>query len=81
MQVSCGIDPKVSEENIVGRVAKVFGLYIQTPRNAEGVPGDLRVSFILPDHIHMLISIPPKYSVSQVVGYLKGKSAIQIDRI
>jgi putative transposase len=35
---------------------------------------------LLPDHIHMLISIPPKYSVSQVVGYLKGKSAIQIAR-
>jgi putative transposase len=35
---------------------------------------------LLPDHIHMLISIPPKYSVSQVIGYIKGKSAIQIAR-
>jgi len=34
----------------------------------------------MPDHIHMLISIPPKYSVSQVVGYIKGKSAIHIAR-
>ena len=33
------------------------------------------------DHVHMLISIPPKYSVSQVVGFLKGKSAIQIARV
>ena len=32
------------------------------------------------DHIHMLISIPPKYSVAQVVGYMKGKSAIHIAR-
>ena len=32
------------------------------------------------DHVHMLISIPPKYSVSQVVGYIKGKSAIYIAR-
>ena len=32
------------------------------------------------DHIHMLVSIPPKYSVSQVVGYIKGKSAIHIAR-
>ena len=32
------------------------------------------------DHLHMLISIPPKYSVSQVVGFIKGKSAIQIAR-
>ena len=35
---------------------------------------------LLPDHIHMLISIPPKHAVSQVIGYLKGKSAIQIAR-
>ena len=35
---------------------------------------------ILPDHVHMLLSIPPKYSVAQVVGYIKGKSAIQIAR-
>jgi putative transposase len=33
-----------------------------------------------PDHVHMLLSIPPKYSVSQVVGYIKGKSAIHIAR-
>ena len=31
-----------------------------------------------PDHIHMLLSIPPKYSVSQFVGYLKGKSSLMI---
>lgn len=32
------------------------------------------------DHVHMLLSIPPKYAVAQVVGYLKGKSAIHIAR-
>jgi len=31
---------------------------------------------LMPDHVHILISIPPKYSVSQVVGFIKGKSAI-----
>ena len=35
---------------------------------------------LLTDHVHMLISIPPKYAVSQVVGYIKGKSAIHIAR-
>ena len=35
---------------------------------------------LLADHMHMLISIPPKYAVSQVVGYIKGKSAIHIAR-
>ena len=32
----------------------------------------------MPDHIHLLLSIPPKYSVSAVMGYLKGKSAMMI---
>ena len=35
---------------------------------------------LMPDHVHMMISIPPKYSVSQVVGYIKGKSAIHVAR-
>ena len=35
---------------------------------------------LMPDHVHMLISISPKYSVSQVVGFIKGKSAIHIAR-
>jgi len=33
---------------------------------------------LMPDHVHMLISIPPKYSVAEVIGYLKGKSSIWI---
>ena len=33
---------------------------------------------LMPDHIHMLVSIPPKYSVSSFMGYLKGKSALMI---
>ena len=33
---------------------------------------------MMPDHVHMLLSIPPKYSVSSVMGYLKGKSALMI---
>jgi len=36
---------------------------------------------LLPDHVHMLISIPPKYAVSSVVGFLKGKSAIHLARV
>lgn len=36
---------------------------------------------LMPDHVHMLISIPPKYSVGQVMGFLKGKTAIHIARV
>ena len=34
----------------------------------------------MPDHIHMVLSIPPKYSVAMTIGYLKGKSAVRINR-
>jgi putative transposase len=36
--------------------------------------------YLMGDHVHMCLSIPPKYAVSNVVGYLKGKSAIQVAR-
>jgi putative transposase len=36
---------------------------------------------LMPDHVHMMISIPPKYAVSQVVGYIKGKSVIHLARV
>jgi len=36
---------------------------------------------LMADHVHMLLSIPPKYAVSQVVGYIKGKSAIHLARV
>ena len=36
---------------------------------------------LMPDHVHMLLSIPPKYAVSQVVGFIKGKSAIHMARV
>ena len=36
---------------------------------------------LMPDHAHMLLSIPPKYAVSQVVGFIKGKSAIHLAQV
>ena len=63
-------------------------LYGQLRKNLGDVLHDLarqKESRVLeghlqPDHVHMLISIPPKYAVAQVVGYMKGKSAIHIAR-
>ena len=63
-------------------------LYGQLRKNLGDVMHDLarqKESRVLeghlqPDHVHMLISIPPKYAVAQVVGYMKGKSAIHIAR-
>ena len=63
-------------------------LYLELRRHLGEVMRDLaqqresRVEegHLRPDHGHMLISIPPKYAVSQVVGYIKGKSAIHIAR-
>jgi len=36
---------------------------------------------LMPDHVHMLVSVPPKYSVASVMGFMKGKSAIHIARV
>ena len=41
---------------------------------------EIEEGHIMSDHVHMLISIPPKYAVAQVIGYIKGKSAIYIAR-
>ena len=54
---------------------KIFCLSGGERREGEVIEGKLRV-----DHVHVLLSIPPKYSVSQVVGYMKGKSAIWVAR-
>ena len=49
-------------------------------RLAEQKECRIEEGHLLPDHVHILISIPPKHSVSQVVGYIKGKSAIHLAR-
>ena len=42
---------------------------------------EIHEGHLMPDHVHMLISIPPKYSVAQVMGFMKGKTAIHIARV
>ena len=46
------------------------------PKECQIEEGHLR-----PDHVHMMIAIPPKYAVSQVIGFIKGKSAIHLARV
>jgi putative transposase len=41
----------------------------------------IEVGHLMSDHVHMMISIPPKYAVSQVIGFIKGKSAIHLARV
>lgn len=48
---------------------------------AEYKESRIEEGHLMQDHVHMLISIPPKYAVSQVVGYIKGKSAIHLARV
>ena len=43
---------------------------------AEQRASRIEEEHLMPDHVHMMISIPPKYAVSQVIGFIKGKSAI-----
>ena len=48
---------------------------------AEQKESRIEEGHLLADHVHMMISIPPKYAVSQVVGFIKGKSAIHLARV
>src|SRR5215510_734104 len=78
MQISRGIHPEVSQEEHLWVGEKRVRAYhpgfssAERERSGGGAP-DGR-------HVHMLLSIPPKYSVSGVVGFIKGKSAIAIAR-
>jgi len=64
-------------------------LYGQLRRELGGIFRDLaeqresriEEGHLMKDHVHMLMSVPPKYSVAQVMGYIKGKSAIHIARV
>ena len=50
-------------------------------RLAEQKESRVEEGHLMSDHVHMMISIPPKYAVSQVVGFIKGKSAIHLARV
>jgi len=70
--------PKYRKQILYGHLRKYLGEVFRElalQRESEIIEGHL-----MGDHVHMMVSIPPKYAVSQVVGYIKGKSAIHIDR-
>ncbi len=68
--------PKCRTKVLYGTLRKHLGAVFKDlaqQRESEIEEGHLR-----PDHVHMLLSVPPKYSVSEVVGFIKGKSAIYV---
>ena len=70
--------PKYRKKTLYGQLRKYLGEVFRRlarQKESEVVEGHLML-----DHVHMLISVPPKYAVSQVVGFMKGKSAIHIAR-
>ena len=70
--------PKYRKKNIYGWVRAELGPIIrELAQQKEAV---VEERHLRPDHVHMLLSIPPKYSVSGVVRFIKGKSAIAIAR-
>ena len=70
--------PKCRRKVLYGHIRKELGkLFAELARHKES---RIETGSLMPDHVHMLISIPPKYSVAQVIGYMKGKSAIHIAR-
>ena len=70
--------PKYRKKALFGELRRELGPVLRdlaTHKGSEIVEGTMMV-----DHVHILISIPPKYKVSEVVGYMKGKSAMHIAR-
>ena len=68
--------PKYRRMAIYGQIRKDIGQILRKLCEQKGV--EIIEAQACPDHIHMLLSIPPKYSVSQIMGYLKGKSSLMI---
>ena len=68
--------PKYRRMEIYREIRADIGVIIRKLCQQKGV--EIIEANACPDHIHMLVSIPPKYSVSQFMGYLKGKSSLMI---
>ena len=68
--------PKYRRKEIYGQIKTDIGKILRELCNYKGV--EIIEGHLMIDHVHMLVSIPPKLSVSAVMGYLKGKSALMI---
>ena len=71
--------PKCRRKTLYGQLRQYLGEVFR--RLAEQKGSQIEEGHLMPDHVHMMISIPPKYAVSQVVGHIKGKSAIHLARV
>jgi len=70
--------PKYRRKAIYGELRQYLGEVLKAL--ARQKESEVEEGHLMPDHVHVLMSIPPKYSVAQVIGYIKGKSAIHIAR-
>ena len=70
--------PKYRQRILYGKTRKKIGEIIRDLCRYRGL--DLMEGHAMPDHIHLCLRIPPKYSVAHAIGYLKGKSAVRIHR-
>ena len=68
--------PKYRRQVIYGKIKQDIGQILRTLCDRKEV--EIIEAEACPDHIHMLVKIPPKYSVSEIMGYLKGKSSLMI---
>ena len=71
--------PRCRRKTLYGKLWEHLGEVFK--RLAEEKESRIEEGYLRPDHVHMMISIPPKYAVSQVVGFIKGKSAIHLARV
>lgn len=72
------IVPKYRRRKFYGSLRSDIGKILRQLCRQKGI--ELLEGNALPDHVHLLLSVPPKFSIANTVGYLKGKSAIRINR-
>lgn len=72
------IIPKYRRKMLYGKLRSKIGTILRDLCKQKGV--DLLEGHAMPDHIHACLSVPPRYSIAFVIGFLKGKSAIRIHR-
>jgi putative transposase len=79
LQMPRDLHPEAPAQETVRGIAQASGKVFR--RLAAQKKREIFEGHVMPDHVHMMIAIAPKYAVSQVIGFIKGKSAIHLARV
>ena len=73
------IVPKYRKKKLYSQVGRDVRTLLRDLARQKGI--EILEGNVMPDHVHMVLSVPPKYSIATVIGFLKGKSAIRLHQL